>query len=94
MEAKAQQGFCLDPLAPAGRSELTSSLSGSPCLEQTLALMHFERGSECQIDPVMLTKSEPYLLQIETCGSAYVLVDEMFAQLLASSSNLNSGFTA
>jgi len=42
MEAKAQQGSCLDPLAPAGRSELTSSLSGSPCLEQSLALMHFE----------------------------------------------------
>lgn len=42
MEAKAQQGSRLDPLAPAGRSELTSSLSGSPCLEQTLALMHSE----------------------------------------------------
>lgn len=49
-EAKAQQGFYLDPLAPVGRSELTSSLSGSPCLEQTLALMHFERGSECRTD--------------------------------------------
>ncbi len=46
-EAKAQQGFYLDPLAPVGRSELTCSLSGSPCLEQTLALMHFVRGSEC-----------------------------------------------
>ncbi len=34
--------------------------------------------SSSQIDPVMLTKSEPYLFQIETCGSAYVLVHEMF----------------
>lgn len=40
--AKTQQGFCLDPLAPAGYSKLTSSLSGSPCLEHAMALMHFE----------------------------------------------------
>lgn len=40
--AKTQQGFCLDPLAPVGYSTLTSSLSGSPCLEHTTALMHFE----------------------------------------------------